>query len=42
MNKQISFAKQYVRTHAEALCWAMQRSTGNDLGSIPGLSGFKR
>ena len=40
MNKQISFTKMYVRTPAVALCWALERSTGSDLGNIPGLQGF--
>ena len=40
MNKQISFTKMYVRTPAVALCWAQERSTGSDLGNIPGSQGF--
>ena len=42
MNKQISFTKQYVRTHVMALCWTLERSTGSDLGNIPGSQGFCR
>ena len=40
MNKQISFTNMYVRTPAKALCWAQERSTGSDLGNIPGSQGF--